>query len=297
MRDVLYVKNKFIENGELSDTAFCILVSLIGVTHKNCDKYCMNYNAMGYNLFGRLPSLREKDRIVSAIEELVDKKYIKIDKKLTKTDLVYDLSCLHGDEKSKYYVAVRTDELQKIMNIDTLKDRYKIFRVFVSIINTFNKSSNIDAKYKGKIGFMNQSYLSQTSNINVETLREYSRILEENNLIYIVRHSGDFKKNKDHNGIARVKGITNTYSRYEDRKICDEYAGKVKGNKKTMENKIAADSSRSLKQKYNYMLKGKEYPIEVVTEIYEHIKEVNIKKSEKDEELLDMSIFEKYMLI
>lgn len=295
MRDIIYIKNEFVSNDTLGNEAICILAVLNSITHKGCNNYYMSYNEIGYYLFGRLPSLRERERVINGIKELIDKKYISVSKAATKTEFIFDLTKLHDSNKKEYYMSIKAKELQKIMNIRNPKDKYKIFRYFVCLTGTFNKSSKIEDKYRGKIGFMNQRYLCQLSNVNVDTLREYNKILEENKLIYIVRHTGDYKKYVNADGESRVSYISNTYSRYEDRKLCDEYATKA-GGININKFKAKVDHSRSLKQKYNAMLKGKIYSDDVVAEIYEYILEINEKRKDNGEILLDMSVFEQYKL-
>lgn len=292
MRDVIYISKNTLNNEQLSHEAFCLLVALNGLVYKNGSNYCMSYNSIEYYLFGRRGTSREREKVINGIKNLISLGYISIVERFSSYEAVYDVTKVITDINKEYYVSITKDELHKIMNIKTQKDKYRIFRFFVFLIGTFN------SKNKSKVGFLTQEYMSKEFGINIDTFREYNKILEENKLIYVIRHTGDFKKSTDLNGITNIRGVSNTYSRYVDRKLCEEYAQSVKSNKNYTSRKAASNLSRSIKQKYNAMLKGKEYPADVVVEIYKYIKALNQKKMDSgSSDLLDMSIFEKYRLV
>lgn len=296
MKEELYINSKFILDADLTPEAFCVLVTMNGVTHKASSNYCLSYNSIAYYMFGRLCTTREKESVIEGVKKLISLGYISIVEIFSSYEAVYDLSYIKEQKDGDFYVMISRDDLHKAMNIKTQKSKYRIFKFFTCLVNTFNKSSTMNAKYRGKIGFMSQDYLCNVGRLNIDTLRDYIKILEDNKLIYVIRHSGDFKKSTDLNGFSRVTGISNTYSRYADKKLCEEYAGAVNSNKNQMSRRAATDLSRSMKQKYNAMLKGKEYPEDVVLTIYEYIKESNQKKEDDSSPLLDMSVFEKYGL-
>lgn len=292
MRDTIYISKNILNNEQLSHEAFCLLVVLNGLAYKNNNNYCMSYNSIEYYLFGRRGTSREREKVINGIKNLISLEYISIVEKFSSYEAVYDITKAITNITKEYYISITRDELHKIMNIKTQKDKYRIFRFFVFLLGTFN------SKNKSKVGFLTQEYMCKEFGINIDTFREYSKILEENKLIYVVRHAGDFKKSTDLNGITNISGISNTYSRYVDKKLCEEYAGAVSSNKNHASRKAASDFSRSIKQKYNAMLKGKEYPVDVVVDIHKYIKELNQKKMDNGSpDLLDMSIFEKYGLI
>ena len=76
---------------------------------------------------------------------------------------------------------------------------------------------------------MTIEYLSDLSGISIRSIKEYNRVLEKNQLIYIFRQD-DFLLSPDEKNISRM---TNVYGRPADKLYIDSYAGSQKKEKKS----------------------------------------------------------------
>ena len=154
---------------------------------------------------------------------------------------------------------------------------------------------------------MTIEYLSDLSGISPRTIKEYNRILENNQLIYIFRQD-DFLLSSDDKNISRM---ANVYGHPDDKLYIDSYANAQKKEKKSykwinseVEN---ANRKRKLAQMYNQLTKGRgqKYTLEEIQQVYDYIHSENNKykalyRENKYEEYLtkqrDETIFDEFNL-
>jgi hypothetical protein len=162
------------------------------------------------------------------------------------------------------------------------------------LLSTFilkNKIKDIrePEKYNNKLGMVSQEYISDILDVSVHTVVEYTKILEQLELLHISRCSFMFKDEK-----GNVKRHNNIYGRYNDKELIDEFA-KIRYDMYDDLHKVksttATNNARSLMQKYNYLRGGTKYDKDTVAAIYNYICSYNEKYPKKTK---DMKPFKKY---
>lgn len=263
----IYIKKKYLEDESISDSAFTIMAALQPYSNNKND-ILLTAEYLAYLVFKREATRKESYIIKAGFEELIESEIIKVNHKFNKSQYVCDITNLYFGQNKEYFVTIDYDELHKIMNIETKSDKFKIFRYFVSIVGCFNLSTNIDEKYRGKVCGYAIDVINEL--IPKRTAIRYNEILEENKIIYIHR-SDDILLYLDTNEIKR---IINTYGRYEDRALVEEFALKYQNDygwnhikqKRKSENE-EANRNRALGQMYKNYNNGKQYDPETVKKI------------------------------
>lgn len=285
---------------KLDDDELCVYLAVKYIAKQ--EKECfITYGHIDYVLFGREGTRAEKAIVSSGLKKIVDKKYINIISTIRGYGYVCDAANLNVYDKVQYYASLTHTELQKIISIDGC-NRYNLLRYFLVIVGTFVADKQCDDKYRFKVGYMPRSYIAEMSNIDIATADKYNKILEDNHLIYVARRKTYDNKSQ----VANWQ--TNIYSRYQDNKLCEEYAKSVSAVVDTKTYKKQIDESRRYIQMYNAMVKGKIYDVATVADIYEAVQTWNEDKKRKYEDQIaqgycpaepkykDLSIFDKYKL-
>lgn len=307
----LFLQKRFIEDLNIIDEGLCIIASLKNILNQHEQNYFVSYDMIGFYMFGRKPEKRELTNIKCGFDNLKNNDIIVVKEELSSNMFCCDLSKLNY-ESGEYYSNIEYDELFAIMNIASNISKYKLFRYYSFLVGSFNRSNTISDKYKGKIGGIPLDVMSETLNISKKSIINYNNILEDNKLLFIVRHK-DFYQNKDNNGKSTLQEIQNTYSRYRDRNLASEYSSAIYGYKYIMQDKgiktKEANNKRGLAQKFNAFCKGKVYDEETIKSLYVYCYEYNeVKEKEYKEEIAkgyspvqpgykDMSVFDDYMFI
>lgn len=281
MRDDLYVSLKNLGRKELNDKEIVILLSLNGLIVGDLTQNCINYTVLGYAIFGRKVNQSEKETIKKHFNKLIEKNFIQKNKLFDNSTYLCNVEQIfvnvqQNNLDSEYYVHITKNELHKMMNASDAIDNYKLVRLYLWYINSLHKGDQVKEKYRGKIGFMPQSYLSKMAGINIKTLYKYNEILQEIKLLYIVHHKIEF------NDETGVSGITNTYSRYKDKALCYDYATNVKTKSYEEENLDVKLFKQTYSQKFHQFSLGKSYPL---AELYKINQYVEIYNSEIDKNL------------
>lgn len=272
----IYVVKSITNNREISDEAVGVWAVLQPYAQgKDCIQI-VTAKFLGWLLYGRDVTRKEKDGISKGFKELIKLGYITIVEKLD-NEYICDLSKLYFQQKSEYFTMISYEEIRKIMNLGNKLCRYKILRYFLCIVGAFNNSNDIEAEYRGKVTALTMSYIDrELMDIPKPTALKYNNLLEKGRLLYIYRFNDITVKND------KVSKIPNVYSRYEDSKICIKYSvqhqnhfGIKSSNIRRKVDKEKADEKRSLAQKYRALCKGKEYDINTIKKIYEYCVEYN----------------------
>lgn len=289
----IYLKNNMIDDMKISDSEFGVYIALKSIYQSSRENQYVTYNMLMYELAGNFNfkrSLYEKVR--SAFESLVDKNLITIIKKISSTEFIIDLEKLYFSVDSNsnvYYTVIYSKELQKIINLSTKADKFKLLRYFVVCLRTVNRSQGVYKDcYSTKqnfVGFMTQDYLSEHSGIDGNTLLAYNKILMENKLLYIYKHT-ELKRDMI---TGQFKSFSNHYGRYEDKEDIIAFArnyAKICGVNERIVQSEKANRKRSVSAKYNNLRYDfgryvKQYSDDELIEIYKQIHHDN-KMIQKD---------------
>lgn len=288
--------------------AYCFLKTVVTVTYTT--EHCISYSQASYYLTGSTKySKRFPVYIKNGIDALIQKEVVrKIES--SKSEYIIDCSSLWDDTKDTSFVIIDFYEIRKIFQI-TDCNSFQLLRYFLVLIGTISSSIDVwidSLDHKSRVvGNMTIEYISDLSGISPRTIKEYNRILENNQLLYIFRQD-DFLLSADDKNISRM---ANVYGRPDDKLYIDSYANSQKKEKKSykwinseVEN---ANRKRKLAQMYNQIAKGKgqKYSLEEIQQVYDYIHSENSKyrdmyKENKYEEYLtkqrDETVFEKFNL-
>ena len=274
----LFIIKKVTEDKDLTDEAFVVWCGLRNIMQMDVMEYFVSYNMLAYSIFGRVPNRYELTAIKNGLNELIDKGAIRVVDTYSKSEMVLDLCNLYYKKEDGFFSDLYCEEMHKIMNLNGNFDRYKLLRYFTCQIGTFNRSENM-GKYKGKIGGMGLDYFLNLIPITKPTLVSFNKILEENELLFVIRHN-DFFQGITFNGNSELREIPNTYSRWSDRELAKEYAENIHGYKYNEDIKDKksqkANQNRSMGLKLHYLItQKKEYSEDEIKEIYAYVLEKN----------------------
>jgi hypothetical protein len=256
------------------------------------------------------------ERLSDGLNELITKKYITIVANNADKDYILDISNLiinnrTDENKDKtFFVVIKSEEIHKIMNLDSRLDKFSILRYFMCMLSTINHNATyydvMGKEYYNFVGFMTNDYIGSLCGVaSYTTYDKYNHLLEDSELIYIFRHSVMLRDEK-----GQLKNLPNHYGRFKDKELIIGYAVN-RENFELGEDAVdkRANESRSLMQKYYCMIKyGTEYPEKEVRRIYRYVHYRNqqneknyrqaIEKGYSGEEFLDKivpeDIFYKY---
>lgn len=274
----LKLSKEVTENNNLSNNAILSYIGLVYCCRFDYEPVYINRNMIAYYLTGKRKQIRRFDEsLKKGLQELIDKKIITCIEQ-NPQNYYFEFKNIKLEDNNKF-VFVDFDDIRKIIECN-YKGKYALLRFYVVMLGTFISKNHISDirdpdKYNNVIGMMSQEYIANIAAISVHTVVEYTKVLEELNLIYVSRCSFMFK---DVNG--NVKRHNNIYGRYSDKDIIDDFT-KVRyemyDNMHKVHMSISSNNSRSLMQKYNQIVKGKVYDKEVMDEIYNYLIQYNKK--------------------
>lgn len=178
------LRKDIVHNDKLSAEAIALYISLC--YYSNEQKYCVIDNWSCRILSG---AAGKECNIIDNISELEENNYIKIISTYNGRYILDKSNCMI--DKHNYYISADPDDIAVIIN-SGYKNRFTVLRLYVILIGTF-ANGDVDAIYKGKVGFMPQSYLAKLCNIDVKTVHRILERLVGLNLIYIA-HSRYYKE-------------------------------------------------------------------------------------------------------
>lgn len=307
----LFIVKRIIEDKTLSDEAFTVWCGLRNIMQKDVTEYFVSFNMIAYSVFNRVPTRYELDAIKKGYTELVKVECIKeVTAFASKTEFIVDLSGLYF-EGQEYFSDLSMEEMHKIMNLNTRQSKYKLLRYFACQLGTFNRSIDMDEKYRGKIGGMGLDTFVEMLGYSKVSILAYNDILSENNLLFVHNH-GDFYTGTNAKGQNTLREIPNTYARYSDKELALSYIGNTHGYKFYKTDNIVrsanANKKRALGQKLIQFVNGKEYDIETIKELYGYCEDKNQRTKASYEhninngyhpdepEYIDMSMFDDFLL-
>lgn len=310
-KDYIYLVDKDLLYYEgVSANALGVLVG-IGFNCFSRKEIFISYAMLEYTMFGHEEATRsQRESIISGFQELVEREIITVIRKTRDNGFLCDVSKLYSYDQHIHYSSVTFDEYQKILQLDENVPNFKLLKYFVELMGTLNASRSIDSKFRFKIGDRDTRCIASLSGISRTTLFKYNEILKKHHLLYITQRKARVNKKVESGELYNQ--ATNAYSRYKDRKECEEYLLATGNIKKERQYVNYTNSMRSFAQQYNSFVKHyKDYPcedMEKVNRAYEaaiswneYAKEVYESKLEiglsvPEPQYKDLSIFDQYDL-
>lgn len=292
MRNDVFIKEDILLDENYTDGEIAVLVALNSIIVGDLTANYINYITLCSALYDRKPSESEKRNIKQYLNKLIDKKEITLVKEIDKNTITCNVTKVFveinnsSNENKTYYTCISKDEIHTIMNIHGVNN-FSLLRVHLCYLKTFHRGHLLEEQYRGKIGFIPMDYIKDKTNKHKLSMFKYNSMLEEYKLLYIVRH-------KPQNIEGITKGTTNTYSRYSDKELCDEYVSLYKTNYHTDKSLNLTKFKQSNHKKFKNLIQGHEYSLYELYEIKEYILLHNqdINKGLVEGKLIDISIIE-----
>lgn len=297
MRNELYLSTKYLEDSKYLDGELCVLLALNGIIVGNLQENCINRTVLSYSIYNRSVSQSEKTTINNHLTSLNKKGIISKIFAVDHSTHVYNVENVFVNTSKttsgEYYVCISTEAFKKIMALKDV-DNFKILRLYLCYINSLHKGNLVKEKYKGKVGFMPISHFENITRINRKTLLKYNEVLVKEKLIYIVHHSFQHAAVIKKHSEVQISGVTNTYSRYEDKLLCEEYASEKGGYyvQKAYDDRVF---KQTYSQKYKQLFNGKEYSLTDLLNIKKYVESFNkdVKEKKRNARFLDINYVEK----
>ncbi len=292
----IFLNSKIITSSELSSNAITTYTALRMIQNLSTNKYYVNIKLLAFQLTDDIALSRKyMERLADGLNELIAKKYIEIKVNIGEKDYILDIGNLIIDNRSNensektLFVVITSEEIHKIMNLDSRLDKFSILRYFISMISTINHNATYyDERgntYNNFVGFMTNDYIGSLCGVtSYTTYDKYNHLLEDNEIIYIFRHSVMVRDEK-----GQLKNLPNHYGRYKDKELIIGYSinredfelGEDAVDKR-------ANDSRSLMQKYYCMVKyGTEYPEKETKRIHRYVHYRNQQNEKKYKEAVE----------
>ena len=276
----VFLDSKIISHKELSSNAVAAYTALRMIQNLNTNKYYVNIKLLAFQLAEDITFSRKYvERLSDGLNELIIKRYIEIAANNADKDYILDISNLiidnnsDGSKDKTFFVVIDSDEIHKIMNLDSRLDKFSVLRYFMCMLSTVNYSATyydvMGKEYINFVGFMTNDYIGSLCGVtSYTTYDKYNRLLEDNELIYFYRHSVLIRDEK-----GQLKNLPNHYGRYKDKELIIGYSVN-RENFELGEDTVdkRANESKSLMQKYYCMVKyGTEYPEKEIRRIYRYV--------------------------
>lgn len=250
------------------------------IQNLNTNKYYVNIKLLAFQLTDDITFSRKyMERLSDGLNELIVMKYIQIVTNKADKDYILDIGNLIIDNNSDvskdktFFVVIGSDEIHKIMNLDSRLDKFSVLRYFMCMLSTVNYNATyydvMGKEYYNFVGFMTNDYIGFLCGVtSYTTYDKYNHLLEDSELIYIFRHSVMLRDEK-----GQLKNLPNHYGRFKDKELIIGYAV-GRENFELGEDAVdkRANESRSLMQKYYCMVKyGTEYSEKETKRIHRYV--------------------------
>lgn len=292
----VFLDSKIISDKELSSNAVVAYTALRMIQNLNTNKYYVNIKLLAFQLTDDITLSRKYvERLSDGLNELIVNKYIEVITNKADKDYILDISNLiidnnsDGSKDKTFFVVIDSDEIHKIMNLDSRLDKFSVLRYFMCMLSTVNYSATyydvMGKEYINFVGFMTNDYIGSLCGVtSYTTYDKYNHLLEENEMIYIYRHSILIRDEK-----GQLKNLPNHYGRYKDKGLIIGYSVN-RENFELGEDIVdkKANESRSLMQKYYCMVKyGTEYPEKETKRIHKYVHYRNQQNEKKYEQAVE----------
>lgn len=292
----IFLDSKIVTNNTLSSNAIAAYTALRMIQNLSTHKYYVNIKLLAFQLTDDIILSRKyMERLLDGLNELIMKKYIGVVANNKEKDYILDIENLIIDNHSSenkdkaFFVVIESNEIHKIMNLDSRLDKFSILRYFMCMISTVNHNATyfdvMGNEYNNFVGFMTSDYIGSLCGVtSYTTYDKYNHLLEDNKIIYIYRHSVLVRDEK-----GQLRNLPNHYGRFKDKELIIGYSF----NRETFElGEDAVDKraneSRSLMQKYYCMVKyGIEYPEKETKRIHRYVHYRNQQNEKKYEQAIE----------
>lgn len=276
----IFLDSKIVTNNELTSNAIAAYTALRMIQNLSTNKYYVNIKLLAFQLTDDIILSRKyMDRLSDGLNELIMKKYIKVIANNKEKDYILDIGNLiidnpsNGNKDKTFFVVIRSEEIHKIMNLDSRLDKFSVLRYFMCMLSTINYNATyydvMGKAYNNFVGFMTNDYIGSLCGVtSYTTYDKYNHLLEENEMIYIYRHNVLIRDDK-----GQLKNLPNHYGRYKDKELIIGYSV-YRENFELGEDSVdkRANESRSLMQKYYCMVKyGTEYSEKETKRIHRYV--------------------------
>lgn len=295
----IFLDSKVITDKTLSSNAIVTYTALRMIQNLSTNRYYVNIKLLAFQLTDDITLSRKyMERLSDGLNKLIIKKYIKVVTNNGEKDYILDLENLiidkySDDNKNKtcktFFVVIGSEEIHKIMNLDSRLDKFSVLRYFMCMISTINHNAAyydvMGNTYNNFVGFMTNDYIGSLCGVtSYTTYDKYNHLLEENEMIYIYRHSILIRDEK-----GQLKNLPNHYGRYKDKELIIGYSVNRENyeiGEETIDKR--ANESRSLMQKYYCMVKyGTVYPEKETKRIHKYVHYRNQQNEKKYEQAVE----------
>lgn len=292
----VFLKSKIICDKKLSSNAIAAYTALRMIQNLNTNRYYVNIKLLTFQLTDDITFSRKyMERLSDGLNELIINKYIEVITNNADKDYILDISNLIIDNNSEsckdktFFVVIESEEIHKIMNLDSRLDKFSVLRYFMCMLSTVNFNVTyydvMGKEYNNFVGFMTNDYIGSLCGVtSYTTYDKYNHLLEDNELVYIYRHDVLIRDGK-----GQLKNLPNHYGRYKDKELIIGYAVN-RENFELGEDTVGkrANESRSLMQKYYCMVKyGTEYPEKETKRIHKYVHYRNQQNEKKYEQAVE----------
>lgn len=292
----VFLDSKIVTDNTLSSNAIAVYTALRMIQNLSTNKYYVNIKLLVFQLTDNIILSRKyMERLADGLNELIAKEYIQVVTNNGERDYVLDTGNLiidnhsDGNKDKTFFVVIESEEIHKIMNLDSRLDKFSVLRYFMSMISTINHNATyfdvMGNAYDNFVGFMTNDYIGSLCGVtSYTTYDKYNRLLEDNELIYIFRHDVMMRDDK-----GQLKNLPNHYGRYKDKELIIGYSVN-RENFELGEDAVdkRANESRSLMQKYYCMVKyGTEYSQKETKRIHRYVHYRNQQNEKKYEQAIE----------
>jgi hypothetical protein len=308
----LYIKNKIINNHELSNNGYLAYLGVTMLLRQNEISYFSNTDYLAYLLSKKYPAEQNlKNNIHNGIIDLEKSNLISFENTnesrqewIINADKLIKDAIIDKENKTlseNLFTIIDKDGIRKILSSTNqyYTKSISLVRFYSYLLSTIH---NKDDDYKG-VGFTSISEIANNTMYNQKTVSQYIKQLVDLEVIYVFK-SKDFIKFDD----GDIIEISHTYGRYKDKELVEqkgkqheiEYGERLKSSHKKI-NKSNADNIRKYSQMYKHiydcLLDGKEikYSDSEIKNTYLTMCKLNKKyEKERKDRVKDLSIFSNY---
>jgi len=216
----IFLLKRIIQDTDLSDEAIATYVAIRYLLTKNKACFFSDYiiyrilfgcscNPKDKKLINLRKGMREFFDIYNLYCEGIGVNTYVLDA-LENEDLIIETH-LPSYTEEYFFFSVNWKHINKVMSCKGKIDKFKILRLYLVMVSTINLNTHI--------GFTGRSKLCELTGLSSATITKYQNLLVDLHVLHIVKNGAIRKKET-----GEIVNLSNTYSLYEDAKLCDQLA-------------------------------------------------------------------------